>query len=123
SVYEIGERIAESVTEYFAIALHREQIERLRQHGVQLVVEEKAVEQLGDELAGKSFVISGVFEQFSREELTALIESHGGKLLSSISGKLDFLVAGDKMGPSKLAKAEKLGIPIISEQELLQLIG
>ncbi|GGC29941.1 DNA ligase [Parapedobacter defluvii] len=123
SVYEIGERIAESVTEYFANGLHREQIERLRQHGLQLAVEEKEVEQLGDSLAGKSFVISGVFEQFSREELTALIESHGGKLLSSISGKLDYLVAGDKMGPSKLAKAEKLKIPIISEQELLQLIG
>ena len=122
SVYEIGERIAESVTEYFAIPLHREQIEQLRQYGVQLAVEEKTVEPLGDALAGKSFVISGVFEQFSREELTALIESHGGKMLSSISGKLDYLVAGDKMGPSKLAKAEKLGVPIISEGELLGMI-
>ncbi|WP_353130516.1 NAD-dependent DNA ligase LigA [Parapedobacter pyrenivorans] len=122
SVYEIGERIAESVTEYFANVLHREQIARLRKHGLQLVVEEKEIERLGDALLGKSFVISGVFEQFSREELTALIESHGGKLLGSISGKLDYLVAGDKMGPSKLAKAEKLGIPIISEAEFLQMI-
>ncbi|MEC3879876.1 NAD-dependent DNA ligase LigA [Parapedobacter sp. 10938] len=123
SVYEIGERIAESVTEYFANDIHREQIERLKQHGLQLTAEEKVVERLGDSLSGKTFVISGVFEQFSREELTALIEKHGGKLLSSISGKLDYLVAGDKMGPSKLAKAEKLKIPIISEAELLKLIG
>ncbi|WP_262247682.1 NAD-dependent DNA ligase LigA [Parapedobacter soli] len=123
SVYEIGERIAESVTDYFANSTHREQIERLKYHGLQLVVQEKVVERLGDSLSGKTFVISGVFEQFSREELTALIEKHGGKMLSSISGKLDYLVAGDKMGPSKLAKAEKLNIPIISEAELLRLIG
>ncbi|MFC3196155.1 NAD-dependent DNA ligase LigA [Parapedobacter deserti] len=122
-VHEIGERIAESVTEYFANDIHREQIERLKQHGLKLAVEEKVTKRLGDALEGKSFVISGVFEQFSREELTAIIESHGGKLLSSISGKLDYLVAGDKMGPSKLAKAEKLRIPIISEKELLQLIA
>ena len=123
SVYEIGERIADSVTEYFASALHREQIEALRQQGLQLRVVENEIEQLGDALAGKSFVISGVFEQFSREELTTLIGRHGGKLLSSITGKLDYLVAGDKMGPSKLAKAEKLGVPIISEEDLLRLIG
>ncbi|MFB2121329.1 NAD-dependent DNA ligase LigA [Parapedobacter sp. 2B3] len=123
SVYEIGERIAESVTDYFANDIHREQIDRLKQQGLQLVAEEKVIERLGDSLSGKTFVISGVFEQFSREELTALIEKHGGKLLSSISGKLDYLVAGDKMGPSKLAKAEKLKIPIISEADLLLLIG
>ncbi len=122
SVYEIGERIAESVTEYFANDVHRAQIERLKLHGFQLATKEKVVERLGDSLSGKTFVISGVFEQFSRDELTTLIEKHGGKLLSSISGKLDYLVAGDKMGPSKLAKAEKLKIPIISETELLQLI-
>ncbi len=123
SVYEIGERIAESVTEYFAAEVHRVQIELLKQYGLQLATVEQETQRLGDNLSGKTFVISGVFEQFSREELTALIESHGGKLLSSISGKLDYLVAGDKMGPSKLAKAEKLGVPIISEQELLQLIA
>ncbi|SEK61540.1 NAD-dependent DNA ligase LigA [Parapedobacter koreensis] len=123
SVYEIGERIAESVTEYFAKEIHREQIERLKQHGLQLATVEKEHERLGDALSGKTFVISGVFAHFSREELTALIESHGGKLLSSISGKLDYLVAGDKMGPSKLAKAEKLKVPIISEQELLGMIN
>ena len=122
SVYEIGGRIAESVTEYFASDVHQEQIERLKAYGLQLATEEHPTERLGDDLLGKTFVISGVFEQFSREELTTLIESHGGKLLSSISGKLDYLVAGDKMGPSKLAKAEKLGIPIISEAEFIQMI-
>ncbi|MGV3762453.1 NAD-dependent DNA ligase LigA [Parapedobacter sp.] len=123
SVYEIGERIAESVTDYFATEIHQKQIERLKEYGLQLSVREKTIVRLGDSLSGKTFVISGVFEQFSREELTALIEKHGGKLLSSISGKLNYLVAGDKMGPSKLAKAEKLQVPIISEAELLQLIG
>jgi len=123
SVYEIGERIAESVTEYFANTVHREQLERLKQHGLQLAITEQVSERRGDSLAGKTFVISGVFEQYSREELTALIESYGGKLLSSISAKLDYLVAGDKMGPAKLAKAEKLGIPIISEAALLELMA
>lgn len=122
SVYEIGERIAESVTEYFAQDTHREQIARLKEYGLQLTSQEKPVERLGDALSGKTFVISGVFEQHSREELSTLIENHGGKLLSSISGKLNYLVAGDKMGPSKLAKAEKLKIPIISEVELLEMI-
>ena len=122
SVYEIGERIAESVSEYFAQDAHRKQIARLKEYGLQLISKEKPVERLGDALSGKTFVISGVFEQHSREELSALIENHGGKLLSSISGKLNYLVAGDKMGPSKLAKAEKLKIPIISEAELLGMI-
>lgn len=123
SVYEIGERIAESVIEYFANESHLVQVELLKQYDLQLKVIAQETKRLGDSLMGKTFVISGVFEQFSREELTAIIEAHGGKLLSSISGKLDYLVAGDKMGPSKLAKAEKLSIAIISEQELLQLMA
>lgn len=123
SVHEIGERIAESVQAYFADPKHRDQLVRLKESGLNLAAEEQPIEPLGDALAGKSFVISGVFEQFSREELSALIVGHGGKLLSGISGKLDYLIAGDKMGPSKLAKAEKLGIPIISEHDLLRMIG
>ncbi|WP_257656407.1 NAD-dependent DNA ligase LigA [Parapedobacter lycopersici] len=123
SVHEIGERIAESVLEYFANTTHREQLEQLKQYGLQLALVEQKVERLGDRLQGKTFVISGVFEQFSREELTALIEGHGGKMLSSISAKLDYLVAGDKMGPSKRTKAEKLNIPIISDQDLLDMIA
>lgn len=122
SVHEIGERIAESVTEYFANDAHRHQVALLRASGLQFEIEEKEVKRAGDRLTDKTFVISGVFENHSREELTTLIESHGGKMLSSISAKLDYLVAGDKMGPSKLAKAEKLNIPIITEEALLNLI-
>lgn len=122
SVYEIGERIAESVSNYFADPANRQRVASLQAHGLQFAVEEQSGTVLGDALEGKSFVISGVFANHSREELSALIENHGGKLLSSISGKLDYLVAGDRMGPSKLAKAEKLAIPIISEDELLAMI-
>lgn len=123
SVYEIGDRIAESVADYFANETHREQIALLRRYGLQLAIQKGESALLSDRLLGKTFVISGVFEQFSRDELTALIERHGGKLLNSISGKLDYLVAGDKMGPSKLAKAEKLNISVIGEYDLLHLIS
>ncbi|HLW50615.1 MAG TPA: BRCT domain-containing protein, partial [Sphingobacteriaceae bacterium] len=88
-----------------------------------LEVEQSEEIVLGDQLSGKSFVISGTFALHSREELNQLIEGHGGRLLSSISAKLDYLVAGDRMGPSKLQKAEKLKIPIISEDDLLSMIG
>lgn len=122
-VYEIGERIAESVHHYFAKPEHRAQIEFLRNQGLNFEMAEVVSTAKGTQLEGKSFVISGVFTQFSREELSAFIEDHGGKLLSSISGKLDYLVAGDKMGPSKLQKAEKLKIPIISEEELVAMVN
>lgn len=119
-VYEIGERIAESVTAYFQNPEHLLQIELLREHGLQFQQQETSV--LSDEpqiFSGETFLISGVFENYSRKELTDLIEKHGGKMLSSISGNLNYLVAGDKMGPAKLAKAEKLGIAIVSDQDLL----
>jgi len=123
SVEEIGERIAESLVEYFKNPRHIEQIERLRSAGLQFVTEEKEILLASERLAGKTFIISGVFEEFSREELSALIESNGGKILSSISGKLNYLVAGDNMGPSKLEKAKKLNIPIISDKELLGMLS
>lgn len=122
SVYEIGERIAESVVAYFSDEENRKRIESLKSSGLRFEIEEVTPEAWGQQLLGKTFVISGVFARHSRAELSQLIENHGGKLLSSISGKLNYLVAGDKMGPSKLSKAEKLKIPIISEDELLQLI-
>lgn len=123
SVHEIGERIAESVVMYFTTKENQLRIERLKEAGLQFAIERTELTTISNELAGKTFVISGVFVQHSREELSVLIESHGGKLLSGISGKLSFLVAGDKMGPSKLSKAEKLGIPIISEEELLRMVS
>lgn len=123
SVEEIGGRIAESLVEYFKNPKHIEQIEKLRSAGLQFITEEKEILLDSDRLAGKTFIISGVFEEFSREELSALIESNGGKILSSISGKLNYLVAGDNMGPSKLEKAKKLNIPIISDKELLGMLS
>lgn len=122
-VADIGERIAESVYNYLHQLEHMEELARLRAAGLNFQIEEKEVILAGNSLAGKTFLISGVFADFSREQLAALIESHGGKMVSSISAKLSYLVAGDKMGPSKLAKAEKLQVPILTDQELLALIN
>jgi len=123
AVDEIGDRIAHSLIEYFGEEKHREEIEKLRVAGLQLVIEEKEVTFASDKFAGKSFIISGVFEKFSRDELKDIIEQNGGKILSSISAKLNYLVAGDSMGPSKLEKAQKLNIPIISDDELMGMLG
>ncbi|NHA04864.1 NAD-dependent DNA ligase LigA [Mucilaginibacter sp. HC2] len=120
---EIGERIAQSLVDYFADEKHREEIEKLKALGLQFVVEIKEVKLASEKLAGQSFIISGVFEKYSRDELKDLIEQNGGKILSSISAKLTYLVAGDNMGPAKLEKAQKLNIPIISDEELLAMIG
>ena len=122
AVDEIGERIAESVLQFFADERNRAIIERLRQHGLQLEVEESN-ELTSNVLEGKTFVVSGVFSQFSRDEIKAAVEQHGGKNISSISKKTDYVLAGDKMGPSKLQKAEELGVPIISEEDFLGMIG
>lgn len=119
---DVGIRIAESVYHYFRNSAHIEEINKLKAIGLQFQSAEQEVEQTGNNLTGKSFVISGVFQDFSREELGALIETNGGRILSAISGKLDYLLAGEKMGPSKLARAEKLKIPIISEKDLLNMI-
>jgi len=121
AVEEIGERIAKSVIEYFADAQHREEIETLKSLGLQFTAEEKEVVLASEKLSGKSFIISGTFSR-SRDELKDIIEQNGGKILSSISAKLDYLVAGDNMGPAKLEKATKLNIPIISDEELLAMI-
>jgi len=120
---EIGGRIAQSITGYFADENHRAEIRKLRESGLQFVAEEKVVTLASEKLAGQSFIISGVFEKYSRDELKDLIEQNGGKILSSISAKLSYLVAGDNMGPAKLEKANKLNIPIISDEELLAMIG
>ncbi|WP_121809071.1 NAD-dependent DNA ligase LigA [Mucilaginibacter kameinonensis] len=120
---EIGERIAQSITEYFAGDIHREEIQKLREQGLQFIAEEKEVILASEKLAGMNFIISGTFEKFSRDELKDIIEQNGGKILSSISAKLNYLVAGDNMGPAKLEKANKLNIPIISDDELIALIS
>ena len=122
AVEEIGERIAHSIIEYFADEKHREEIEKLKAHGLQFVAEEKEVTLQSEKLSDKTFIISGTFEKYSRDELKDIIEQNGGKILSSISAKLNYLVAGDNMGPAKLEKATKLKIPIISDEELMGMI-
>jgi len=119
---EIGERIAESVLEYFSVETHRHEIATLKIHGLNFEIEEKEIVLQSEKLSGKSFIISGVFEKYSREALKDLIEANGGKILSSISAKLNYLVAGENMGPAKLEKAKKLNIPMMSENELVSLI-
>ena len=120
SVEDVGEKTARFIYDYFRDERHRQLIERLRAAGLKMTVVET---RLSDALAGKTFVVSGVFSRFSRDEIKADIEQHGGKVSSSISGKTDYVLAGEKMGPEKLKKAEKLGVPIISEDEYLKMIA
>ncbi|MHC5310761.1 NAD-dependent DNA ligase LigA [Myroides sp. LJL116] len=121
-VDEIGERIAQSVIDFFSSAQNREIIQRLKDYGVQMEVQEKESTVVSDVLLGKTIVVSGVFTQMTRDQIKQSIEDHGGKNGSSISSKTDFVVAGDKMGPSKLEKANKLGITILSEQDFIDMI-
>ena len=121
-VDEIGARIAESIIRYFADEKNREQIERLREAGIQLEMEELDLSEYTDKLAGKSIVISGVFTHHSRDEYKEIIEKNGGKNVGSISKKTSFILAGDNMGPAKLEKANKLGVPILNEEDFLKLI-
>ena len=121
TVDEIGVRIAESVRGFFALAENRQIIEHLRTAGLQLE-QDKNESPVSNALADLCFVVSGVFTDFSRDELKTLIEQNGGKIASSISSKTSYLVAGDNMGPSKKTKATTLGIPIISEQELVLML-
>ena len=121
AVEEIGERIAQSVVEFFNTESNKKTIERLKKYGVQLEISAEKLANQTNKLDGKSFVISGVFE-LSRNDLKKLIEDNGGKVSSSISSKTDFLVAGENMGPSKLAKAEKLGTKMLTEKEFLKML-
>ncbi|WP_346702106.1 NAD-dependent DNA ligase LigA [uncultured Alistipes sp.] len=116
---EVGERIADAIIEYFADGTNLDIIRRLRAAGLQF--EAAARELASESLAGKSFVVSGRFTR-SRDEMKALIEAHGGKNLAAVSGNVDYIVAGENMGPAKLKKAEKLGIRILSEEEFIRMI-
>ena len=121
AIDEIGERIAESVVQYFSEEKHRMGIERMKAAGLTFTAIQK--ESLGDGLAGKTMVISGVFAKHSRDEIKVMIEAHGGKVGSGVTGKTDFLVAGDGIGPSKLEKATQLGVNIIDEDTFLTMIS
>ena len=118
----IGEVMAKSIITYFHDEKNREIVERLRGYGLQMELSEAQTASISDKLAGQSIVISGVFSHHSRDEYKAIIEQNGGKNVGSISNKTSFILAGENMGPSKLQKAEKLGIKIMSEDEFLQLI-
>ena len=123
NIDEIGEKIAQSILTYFANPLNRELIERLKSTGLQLYRREEDLSGYTDKLAGQSIVISGVFTHHSRDEYKELIEKNGGKNVGSISAKTSFILAGENMGPTKLEKAHKLGIKLMSEDEFLTLIS
>lgn len=122
AVEEIGARIASSVVEFFALEENREIVHRLKEYGVQLQISAEKMANQTNKLEGQTFVVSGVFSRVSRNELKKLIEDNGGKVSSSISSRTSYVVAGENMGPSKLAKAENLGIDIISEDDFLEMV-
>ncbi|GAB3700806.1 NAD-dependent DNA ligase LigA [Spirosoma flavus] len=121
-VPDTGPRIAESIVAWFSDVDNRAYVERLRSAGLQFVGEKKVVEQEGDTLAGKTFLYSGTFANFTREELETRIVANGGKLLSGISKKLNYLIVGENAGPSKVDKAQKLNVPMISEDEFMAML-
>lgn len=122
AIYEIGEKIAEQVIRFFADESNRQIVQRLSKAGLKMEVEEEEGVERTNKLEGKSFLVSGVFSM-SRDELKKLVEVNGGRNVGSISKSLNFLIAGDKMGPEKLKKATELNIPIISEQEFITMIA
>ena len=123
AVDEVGGRIAQSVVRYFADERNRAMVSRLKEYGLQMQISEDRQITRTNRLNGQIFVISGTFTLHSRDEYKSMIEQHGGKNSGSISGKTDYILAGDNMGPSKLEKAEKLGIKIINETDFLKLIN
>lgn len=122
-VDEIGERIARSVVAYFADEKNRLLVERLAEYGLQMSVAEETIANRSDKLNGLSIVISGTFSLHSRDEYKAMIEQNGGKNSGSVSGKTDYILAGDNMGPAKLEKAAKLGVKVINEEEFLKMLS
>jgi DNA ligase (NAD+) len=121
AVDEIGDKIAVAVQQYFADQRAQETISRLKAAGLQFEIEEAVLD--SNTLEGKTFVVSGVFSQFSRDEIKLLIEKNGGKNVGSISAKTSYVLAGENMGPAKLEKASSLGIPIISEADFVKMLG
>ena len=122
TVDEIGERIANSVLDFSSNLMNIQLVDRLKKYNVQLQVSAASLENTSTILQGKIFVVSGVFTHFGRNDLKKSIEDNGGKVASSISSKTTYIVAGDNMGPSKLVKAESLGVPIISEFDYIKLL-
>lgn len=123
AVEDIGQRIAQSIVNFFADERNRLLVSRLKEYGVQMQLSEEQQTLRTDRLQGLTFVISGTFAQHSRDEYKALIEQHGGKNVGSVSGNTDYILAGENMGPAKLEKAQKLGVKIINETDFINLIN
>lgn len=121
-VEEIGDKIAQSLVEYFQVAKHQTILKELEEAGVQLKLDESETQLLSDKLTGSTIVVSGTYKSFSRDQMKSLIEKHGGKNASGVSAKTTYLLTGDKPGPDKVQKAQKLGVKIISEEDFLKLI-
>lgn len=119
---DIGEQVAQSIIQFFFIERNKQVISRLKKYGLQLESEKTDTKPASTKLAGLTFVVSGVFSKFSRDDLKNTIEQNGGKVVGSVSGKTSFIVAGENMGPEKLKKAEKLGVKIIDENQFIELI-
>ena len=122
-VPDVGPRIAQSVSEWFVDPENQHYVQRLRAAGLQMAGERKVVEAVSDTLTGKTFLYSGTFANYSREELETQIAAHGGKLLSGVSKKLNYLIVGENAGPSKVAKAQQLNVPMIGEDEFTAMLG
>ena len=122
NIDEIGEKIAEAVINYFKNKKYLEIIERLKNKGIQFEISKQTTDIKENKLDNKSFVVSGVFKDFSRDEIKKQIEDYGGRNVSSVSSKTDFILAGENMGPSKLKKAQELNIPIISEEDFVEMV-
>ncbi len=122
-VDEIGGRIAQSVRDYFSDEKNIEMVNRLKEYGLQMSIDETQLAERSEKLKGLSIVISGTFSKYSRDEYKAMIEQHGGKNSGSVSGKTDYILAGDNMGPAKLEKAAKLGVKVLNEDEFLNMIS
>ena len=120
---EVGDKIAQSAFDFFRLPANKQEVDRLKAAGLNFESSAAEPEKLSNVLDNKSFVISGVFQRYEREQLQEIIVNNGGRILSSVSGKLDYLLAGDNMGPSKREKAEKLKVRIISEQDFENLLN
>ncbi|HRH37384.1 MAG TPA: helix-hairpin-helix domain-containing protein, partial [Flavobacteriales bacterium] len=119
---EVGPVIAESIVDFFAVEGNRNIVERLRQHGLRMEIDPAEMVVVGDRLKGRTFVVSGVFRNFSREGIKEAIERNGGKVSGSISSKTSYVLAGADMGPAKRTKAEELKVPVIDEDEFTRMI-
>jgi len=123
TVDEVGDRIAGSIIEYFSNPVHTDIILRLKQAGLKFAIPDEDIQKVSDELKNLTFVISGTFRNHSREELKEMITLHGGKNATSVSSSTNYLLAGDNAGPAKLEKAKTLNIPVISENDFIDMIN